>query len=63
MCSQRPIDSAMTNTKISEARRIVISDGNIAGNIRHVIMNAVIPAQRCGRKYIGKAGHRVAEAP
>src|SRR5262249_39623546 len=56
------VDRPVTDADVRQARRIVGPDRDVAGDIGHVIVNAVVPAQRCDRQEISKAGHRVADA-
>ena len=43
------IDRAVANADIGESGRIILAGGNIAGDVGHEIVDALIPAQRRGR--------------
>ena len=51
------VDRAVPDADVGETRRVVGSDRYVAGDVGHVIVNAVVPAQRCYWQDISKAGH------
>src|SRR5262249_32901013 len=55
------VDRAMADADVRQARRVVGTDRNIAGDVGHVIVNAAVPAQRRYRQNISEAVHRVAD--
>src|SRR5215831_4218096 len=56
------VDCAVPDADIRQARRVIGPHRYVAGDIGHVIVNAVVPAQRGYWEKITKAGHRVADA-
>src|SRR6516162_238127 len=56
------VDRAMPDTDIRKTRGVVGPDRYVAGDVGHVVVNAVVPPQRCYRQDISEAGHRVADA-
>jgi hypothetical protein len=37
------VDGAMTDADIRQTIRIVVADGNVAGRVNHLIVDAVVP--------------------
>src|SRR6267378_6217068 len=53
------VDGTVTDANVGEAVRIVGADGNIAGHVSHVIMNARVPLQRHHRIQVAERCERV----
>src|SRR5262249_50665711 len=56
------VDRAVPDANVGETRRVVGTDRYVAGDVRHVVVNARVPAQRRYRQDISEALHRVADA-
>src|SRR2546421_9282843 len=56
------VDRAMPDADVRQARRVIRPDRYVAGDIGHVVVNAVVPAQRRERPYIAETADRVADA-
>src|SRR5262245_24967202 len=56
------VDGAMADADVRQTRRVVGPNRYVAGDIGHVIVHAVVPAQRRDRQDISEAAHRVADA-
>src|SRR5262245_21230288 len=56
------VNRTMPNADVRQARRVIGPDRYVAGDIGHVIVNAVVPAQRRYWQDISEAAHRVADA-
>src|SRR4029077_15989847 len=52
------IDRAVSDADVRHARRVIGADGYVAGDVGHVVVNAVIPAQRRDRPDITETGDR-----
>src|SRR5262249_26154517 len=55
------VDRAVTDADVGETRRVIGPHRYVAGDIGHVIVNAVVPAQRRYRQDICETGHRGAD--
>jgi hypothetical protein len=52
----------MPDADVRQPRRVIGPDGDIAGDVGHVVVNAVVPSQRRDRPHITETGDRVADA-
>ncbi len=55
------IDGAVPDADIRETGGVIGSDRYVSGDVRHPVVNAVVPAQRRLRDQIPEAPHRIAE--
>ena len=55
------VDRAMTDADVGKPQRIIVADRSITCNINHVVVDALVPAQRRGRYDISIGGQRILE--